>query len=85
MAGLRFRRRAVRLRRRGLAAVRSRAPPGLEALVPPDPGGPGMPVLSDAHRFRRLVAGVCMVLAPLFLLLSAIVHPRAARGGGSRR
>lgn len=44
-----------------------------------------MPVLSDAHRFRRLVAGVCMVLAPLFLLLSAIVHPRAARGGGSRR
>ena len=34
-----------------------------------------MPVLSDAHHFRKLVAGFCMVLAPLFLLLSAIVHP----------
>jgi hypothetical protein len=34
-----------------------------------------MPVLSDAHHFRKMVAGVCMVLAPLFLLVSAIVHP----------
>jgi hypothetical protein len=34
-----------------------------------------MPVLSDAHHFRKMVAGVCMVLAPLFLLVGAIVHP----------
>lgn len=34
-----------------------------------------MPFLSDAHHFRKMVAGVCMVLAPLFLLVSAIVHP----------
>jgi hypothetical protein len=34
-----------------------------------------MPVLSDAHHFRKLIAGVCMMLAPLFLLVSAIVHP----------
>jgi hypothetical protein len=34
-----------------------------------------MPVLSDAHHFRKMVAGICMVLAPLFLLVGAIVHP----------
>jgi hypothetical protein len=31
--------------------------------------------LSDAHHFRRLVAGFCMVGSPLFLLAAAIVHP----------
>jgi len=31
--------------------------------------------LSDAHHFRRMVAGWCMVLAPLFLLASAVVSP----------
>jgi hypothetical protein len=34
-----------------------------------------MPFLSDPHHFRKLVAGVCMMLAPLLLLVSAIVHP----------
>jgi len=34
-----------------------------------------MPVRSDAHHFRKMVAGVCMVLAPLLLLVGAIVHP----------
>ncbi len=31
--------------------------------------------LSDTHHFRKLVAGVCMVFAPLFLLASTIVSP----------
>lgn len=31
--------------------------------------------LSDAHHFRKMVAGACMVLAPLFLLVATIVHP----------
>jgi hypothetical protein len=35
----------------------------------------GMPVLSNAHHFRKMVAGVCMMLAPLLLLVSAIIHP----------
>jgi hypothetical protein len=34
-----------------------------------------MTYLSDAHHFRKLVAGVCMLLAPVLLLLGAIVHP----------
>jgi hypothetical protein len=34
-----------------------------------------MPVFSDPHHFRKLVAGVCMMLAPLLLLVSAVVHP----------
>jgi hypothetical protein len=31
--------------------------------------------LSDAHHFRKVVAGTCMVLAPLFLLVASVVHP----------
>src|SRR5918999_4448174 len=31
--------------------------------------------LSDAHHFRKLVAGACMVLAPLVLLVATVVHP----------
>jgi hypothetical protein len=31
--------------------------------------------LSDAHHFRKMVAGVCMVLAPLVLLVALVVHP----------
>jgi len=31
--------------------------------------------LSDAHHFRRLVAGVCMVVAPLVLLVAMVIHP----------
>jgi hypothetical protein len=34
-----------------------------------------MPVLSDSHHFRKMIAGFCMVLAPLLLLVSAIIHP----------
>lgn len=31
--------------------------------------------LSDAHHFRKMVAGACMVLAPLVLLVATVVHP----------
>jgi hypothetical protein len=31
--------------------------------------------LSDAHHFRKMVAGACMVVAPLILLAAVIVHP----------
>ena len=33
--------------------------------------------LSDAHHFRKMVAGACMVLAPLVLLVATVVHPEA--------
>jgi hypothetical protein len=31
--------------------------------------------LSDAHHFRKMVAGACMMLAPVFLLVATVVHP----------
>ena len=31
--------------------------------------------LSDAHHFRKLVAGACMVVAPLVLLAAMVIHP----------
>ena len=31
--------------------------------------------LSDSHHFRKMVAGACMVLAPLLLLVAAVIHP----------
>jgi hypothetical protein len=31
--------------------------------------------LSDTHHFRKLVAGACMVLAPILLLVAAVIHP----------
>jgi Domain of unknown function (DUF4386) len=31
--------------------------------------------LSDAHHFRKTVAGICMVLAPLVVLVATVVHP----------
>src|SRR5436309_2593295 len=31
--------------------------------------------VSDAHHFRKMVAGFCMVVAPLFALAGFIVHP----------
>jgi hypothetical protein len=34
-----------------------------------------MRALSDAHHFRKLVAGTCMVLSPLFVLAAGIVQP----------
>ena len=34
-----------------------------------------MPNVSDAHHFRKTVAGVCMIAAPLLLLAGMVVHP----------
>jgi hypothetical protein len=31
--------------------------------------------LSDAHHFRKIVAGACMVVAPLVLLVAMVIHP----------
>jgi hypothetical protein len=31
--------------------------------------------LSDAHHFRKLVAGACMVVAPIVLLVAMVIHP----------
>ena len=31
--------------------------------------------LSDAHHFRKMVAGACMVVAPLVLLVAVVIHP----------
>ena len=33
--------------------------------------------ISDAHHFRKMVAGFCMTVAPLFALAGFIVHPAA--------
>jgi hypothetical protein len=32
-------------------------------------------MLSNSHHFRKTVAGMCMVAAPLLLLVAAIIHP----------
>jgi hypothetical protein len=34
-----------------------------------------MTYLSDAHHFRKTVAGFCMVLAPLLFLVAMVIHP----------
>lgn len=34
-----------------------------------------MPKVSDAHHFRKTVAGICMIAAPLLLLAGMVVHP----------
>jgi hypothetical protein len=31
--------------------------------------------LSDAHHFRKVVAGFCMVVAPLLFLVAMVIHP----------
>ena len=31
--------------------------------------------LSDAHHFRKMLAGACMVVAPVFLLVATVIHP----------
>src|SRR5258705_13417389 len=31
--------------------------------------------LSDAHHFRKMVAGFCMVFAPLFVLVGLVLDP----------
>jgi hypothetical protein len=35
--------------------------------------------ISDAHHFRKLVAGTCMVLSPLLMLVAMVVHPGLER------
>ena len=34
--------------------------------------------LSDAHHFRKMVAGFCMVFAPLFVLVGLVLNPDAS-------
>jgi hypothetical protein len=31
--------------------------------------------LSDAHHSRKILAGACMVVAPIFLLVATVIHP----------
>ncbi len=31
--------------------------------------------LSDAHHSRKVLAGACMVVAPIFLLVATVIHP----------
>jgi len=40
--------------------------------------------LADAHHFRKMVAGCCMVLAPFVLLGAEIVHPEEKSGAGDQ-
>jgi hypothetical protein len=40
--------------------------------------------LSEPRHFRKMVAGLCMVLSPLFLLASVIVHPRSEPEAGAQ-
>jgi hypothetical protein len=42
-----------------------------------------MPTLSDAHHFRKTVAGLCMILAPTLFLVSAILAPSSDNGAGA--
>jgi uncharacterized membrane protein len=42
-----------------------------------------MPTLSDAHHFRKTVAGICMVLAPALFLAAAIVSPSSDNDAGA--
>ena len=39
--------------------------------------------LSNAHHFRKTVAGFCMVLAPLLLLIGLVVHPETGTEAAS--
>lgn len=40
--------------------------------------------VSDAHHFRKTVAGACMILAPLVLLVAMIVHPERKSDEGAQ-
>ena len=42
-----------------------------------------MPRLSDAHHFRKTVAGICMILAPTLFLVSAILAPSSDNDAGA--
>ena len=39
--------------------------------------------LSNAHHFRKTVAGICMLVAPLLLLIGAVVHPETGTSESS--
>lgn len=39
--------------------------------------------LSDAHHFRKTVAGICMILAPVLFLASAILAPSSDNDAGA--
>jgi hypothetical protein len=39
--------------------------------------------LSDAHHFRKMVAGFCMVAAPLLFLVAMVIHPETGTDEGS--
>jgi hypothetical protein len=39
--------------------------------------------LSDARHFRRLVAGFCLIVAPVVLLVGAVVHPQVEDAGAA--
>jgi uncharacterized membrane protein len=41
-----------------------------------------MSTLSDAHHFRKTVAGICMFLAPALFLVSAILAPSSKNNAG---
>ncbi len=40
--------------------------------------------ISDSHHFRKSIAGVCMVVAPLVLLAAVIVHPERKEDVGAQ-
>ena len=39
--------------------------------------------LSNAHHFRKTIAGLCMVLAPLLLLVGVVIHPETGTEAAS--
>ena len=40
-----------------------------------------MPKITDANNFRRTVAGLCLIAAPLVLLLGFLIHPGEGEAG----
>jgi hypothetical protein len=42
-----------------------------------------MTYLSDAHHFRKMVAGFCMVMAPLLFLVAMVIHPETGTSEAS--
>jgi hypothetical protein len=40
--------------------------------------------LANAHHFRKMVAGYCMILAPLTLLAAEIIHPEEKSDAGAQ-
>jgi len=40
--------------------------------------------LSDSHHFRKMIAGVCMIGAPLLLVIGMIVHPESKSDVGDQ-